>query len=226
MEEEQGGADRAQYGKEVIRELAARLTSGFGSGFSKSNLEYMRRFYLVYPNRSSQIAQTLSGQSVTSSADLPFALSWSHYVFLLGLNEQERKFCEIEGTTRESMKSDAVLSVVGFRMPDFPFFLWLCVADYGIHVLEEFAFNWQSWALNVLNLPARWDDFYITNALVISLGIVAVMIAPRWPMIASGFPSLMLINALGFHIAPFAGLADASLPACLRLSASFYPLES
>jgi DUF1016 N-terminal domain len=29
-EEEEGGADRAQYGKEVIRELAARLTSQFG----------------------------------------------------------------------------------------------------------------------------------------------------------------------------------------------------
>lgn len=71
MKEEEGGADRAQYGKEVIRELAARLTSEFGNGFSKSNLEYMRRFYLAYPNRTSQIAQTLSGQSVTSSADLP-----------------------------------------------------------------------------------------------------------------------------------------------------------
>ena len=92
VKEEQGGADRAQYGKEVIRELAARLTSEFGNGFSKSNLEYMRRFYLAYPNRISQIAQTLSGQSVTSSADLSFALSWSHYVFLLGLNEQERNF--------------------------------------------------------------------------------------------------------------------------------------
>jgi hypothetical protein len=117
VEEEQGGADRAQYGKEVIRELAARLTSEFGNGFSKSNLEYMRRFYVTYPNRSSQIAQTvsgrfggleaslsspitqtLSGQSVPSSTDLPFALSWSHYVFLLGLNEQERKFYEIEAT--------------------------------------------------------------------------------------------------------------------------------
>jgi uncharacterized protein DUF1016 len=96
VKEEQGGADRAQYGKEVIRELAARLTSEFGNGFSKSNLEYMRRFYLAYPNRFSQIAQTLSGQSVTSSADLSFALSWSHYLFLLGLNEQERNFYEIE----------------------------------------------------------------------------------------------------------------------------------
>jgi DUF1016 N-terminal domain len=83
VEEEQGGADRAQYGKEVIRELATRLTSEFGNGFSKSNLEYMRRFYLSYPGRDAQIAQTLSGQSTLPRAQVPFSLSWSHYVFLL-----------------------------------------------------------------------------------------------------------------------------------------------
>jgi hypothetical protein len=39
------GAERAQYGKEILRELAARLTAEFGKGFSRSNLEHMRRFY-------------------------------------------------------------------------------------------------------------------------------------------------------------------------------------
>jgi hypothetical protein len=43
FEQEQQGTDRAQYGMEVVRELATRLTGEFGSGFSKSNLEYMRR---------------------------------------------------------------------------------------------------------------------------------------------------------------------------------------
>jgi hypothetical protein len=55
VEQEQQGAERAQYGKEILRELAARLTAEFGKGFSRSNLEYMRRFYLVYPGRSSRI---------------------------------------------------------------------------------------------------------------------------------------------------------------------------
>jgi DUF1016 N-terminal domain len=62
VEQEQQGAERAQYGKEILRELAARLTAEFGKGFSRSNLEYMRRFYLVYPDRSSRIIpQTASG---------------------------------------------------------------------------------------------------------------------------------------------------------------------
>jgi predicted nuclease of restriction endonuclease-like (RecB) superfamily len=118
------GADRAQYGKEIVRELAARLTSEFGSGFSISNLKYMRQFYMVYPERvpqigqtasgqfqpfplpqslsgnslSSPIGQTLSGQSSPSADSLhhPFSLSWSHYVFLIGLKEEERNFYEIE----------------------------------------------------------------------------------------------------------------------------------
>ena len=120
VEQEQGGADRAQYGKEVVKELAKHLTSDFGSGFSKSNLEYMRRFYLAYPGRNIQIAQTLSGrfpglekgsppaiaqtasgQSDLLAAVLPFTLSWSHYVFLLGLKDEERRFYEIEAAQQD-----------------------------------------------------------------------------------------------------------------------------
>jgi predicted nuclease of restriction endonuclease-like (RecB) superfamily len=110
VEQEQQGANRAQYGKEIVRELAARLTLEFGNGFSKTNLEYMRRFYLAYPGRTLQIAQTASGQfpafaiAQTLSGHLqdggqpqsPFSLSWSHYVFLIGLKEEERNFYEIE----------------------------------------------------------------------------------------------------------------------------------
>ncbi len=115
VEQEQEGADRAAYGKQILRELAERLTIDFGHGFSRSNLEYMRRFYLVYPGRARQISQTLSGElnvlfstslkSQTVSGILKdaesvgtFTLSWSHYVFLLGLEEQQRSFYEIEAS--------------------------------------------------------------------------------------------------------------------------------
>jgi len=62
VEEEQRGEDRAAYGEEVIRALADHLTGEFGSGFSKSNIEYMRRFYLAYSDRDPQIAQSMAGQ--------------------------------------------------------------------------------------------------------------------------------------------------------------------
>jgi len=117
VEQEQHGSDRAEYGKEILKDLAARLTAEFGAGFSRSNLEYMRRFYLAYPDRTPQISQTTSGisgfpdtaalrpisqtpsgESDDGGATVPFSLSWSHYVFLLGLNDQERRFYEIEAT--------------------------------------------------------------------------------------------------------------------------------
>ena len=139
---QQGGADRAQYGKEIIKELAARLTSDFGNGFSKSNIEYMRRFHLAYPGRDIQIAQTLSGrfpglekstissiaqtasgQSASPGLELPFTLSWSHYVFLLGLKDEERRFYEIEAaqqgwTLRDSNASSTPASTNGSHLAE------------------------------------------------------------------------------------------------------------
>lgn len=81
--------------------------------------------------------------------------------------------------------------------------LWLCIGAYGAHVLEEFVFDWRNWAQNVLHLPARRDDFYITNCLVVAVGIVAVEIAPEYPAVALGLPGLMLINATFMHVLPF-----------------------
>jgi hypothetical protein len=51
VEHEQGGEERAEYGKALLKGLAASLTAQFGRGFSKRNLEYMRKFYLAYQDR-------------------------------------------------------------------------------------------------------------------------------------------------------------------------------
>jgi len=61
FEQEQKGKERATYGKEVIKALAARLTGEFGKGFSTSNLAYMRSFYLLYQERM-PIFQSVTGK--------------------------------------------------------------------------------------------------------------------------------------------------------------------
>ncbi len=114
VEHEQHGAERAEYGKQVLKELAGKLETDFGKGFSITNLKSMRQFYLVYKKRIGQTlsgelpdiekGQTLSDQLATQrTTDLSkalsskFLLSWSHYVFLMGINNQEeRSFYEIE----------------------------------------------------------------------------------------------------------------------------------
>lgn len=110
VEQEQRGKGRADYGKAVIKALADKLTAEFGSGFSARHLAYTRAFYSAYRERC-EIVQTVSARSgasmrVPSSGGVGvsdpfrgnhFILSWSHYVFLLGVkNADERSFYEIE----------------------------------------------------------------------------------------------------------------------------------
>ena len=48
--EEQNGAERAEYGKEIIKTLSVELTAEFGKGFSKRTLLEIRQFYLLFPD--------------------------------------------------------------------------------------------------------------------------------------------------------------------------------
>ena len=51
VEELQGGEERAEYGRQVIASLSARLTERYGKGFSERNLLVFRQFYLVFRDR-------------------------------------------------------------------------------------------------------------------------------------------------------------------------------
>ena len=75
VEHEQHGEARADYGKGVLKELAAKLSIEFGKGFDESNLRYMRLFYRCFPIRDT----------------LRHELTWSHYRRLISVeNEQAR----------------------------------------------------------------------------------------------------------------------------------------
>ncbi len=50
VEEEQNGAERAQYGKAIIDELSKVLTLEYGSGYSSRYLRAFRQFYLTIPS--------------------------------------------------------------------------------------------------------------------------------------------------------------------------------
>jgi len=65
VEEEQQGAKKAKYGKRLMEDLSAALTSDFGKGFSYANLYNCRQFYLKFPEQN--ILYTLCRE-----------LSWSH----------------------------------------------------------------------------------------------------------------------------------------------------
>jgi predicted nuclease of restriction endonuclease-like (RecB) superfamily len=125
VEFEQKGKLRAEYGEELLKKLSADMTVRFGKGFSRSNLQNMRLFYLAYPkcqtlsgksygvqkfqttsgksetlSRKSSIQQTVSGKfqiSQTPSDEFKPMLSWSHYCELLKVEEPiARSFYEQE----------------------------------------------------------------------------------------------------------------------------------
>ena len=46
VQHEQRGEERAGYGRQLLKELSANLTGEFGKGFSVSNLQLMRKFFI------------------------------------------------------------------------------------------------------------------------------------------------------------------------------------
>lgn len=75
-----GENDRAEYGKYVINYLAERLTKEFGKGFNRTNLRYMRQFYMAFP-----IHHTLCGE-----------LSWSHYRLIMKVESPKARAFYVE----------------------------------------------------------------------------------------------------------------------------------
>ena len=75
VEHEQGGEEKATYGKYLIKELSERLTSEFGKGFTEQNLRNMRQFYTTFP-----IRHTLCSE-----------LTWSHYRLLIRVKSEEAR---------------------------------------------------------------------------------------------------------------------------------------
>lgn len=97
IEEEQDGKERADYGKQILKELSDVLTKEFGKGFSVDNLENMRRFYLAYGK--SETLSRISENAISETSSRTFDLSWSHYLKLIRIDdENERKFYEIESS--------------------------------------------------------------------------------------------------------------------------------
>ena len=114
VEEQQNGSDRAKYGGRILEYLSIALTEEFGRGFSVKTLENVRKFFLTYRDRISESlilkfvvekSQTLFAEFAVEKSqtmfgkfkELPFILSWSHYLILLRISKpEERSFYETE----------------------------------------------------------------------------------------------------------------------------------
>jgi predicted nuclease of restriction endonuclease-like (RecB) superfamily len=112
VEREQGGKERSKYGSGLLAELSAFLKEYFGGkGYSVATLKNARQFYLVYSKsiRQTMFSELTDGENrqtlisvlengkVAKSATRLFHLSWSHYLVLMRIkDDDERRFYEIE----------------------------------------------------------------------------------------------------------------------------------
>jgi len=88
VEEEQKGEKRAAYGEGIIKELSKVLSFEFGKGFSISNIENFRKFYIVFPENQNSYA-------------LRRELSWTHYRLIMRVeNPQARQYYVNECATQ------------------------------------------------------------------------------------------------------------------------------
>ena len=80
VEFEQGGKAHAKYGTAMLTNLSHLLRSRLGRGYSRPNLNNMRKFYLLYPN-----------------CQISDKLTWSHICELVTIDDElERSFYEKE----------------------------------------------------------------------------------------------------------------------------------
>lgn len=85
FDEIQGGKERADYGKEIIKNLALELEPVYGSGYSYRQLYLFLQFHKAFP-----IVNTVRSQ-----------LNWSQYKLLIRIEDEDKR----EFYIRESVKS-------------------------------------------------------------------------------------------------------------------------
>jgi predicted nuclease of restriction endonuclease-like (RecB) superfamily len=99
---EQSGSSRARYNQQLLKNLSQTLEKEYGSGFSVTALQYMRAFFIGYPDLLNiQHAVRVKSLTTQTPAWMPGqlhpSLSWTHYRTLLKVDQKEaRDFYEIE----------------------------------------------------------------------------------------------------------------------------------
>ena len=88
VEEEQHGSSRAEYGKQVLKDLAQVLVPLYGSSYSERNLYSMRQFFLYFND-----LEILNSRVQN--------LSWTHYRMLLRVPDENARYWYLREASQE-----------------------------------------------------------------------------------------------------------------------------
>ena len=101
---------------------------------------------------------------------------------------------------------------------------WLAMASYSIHIIEEYTFNWRNWARAVIAFPLNGTIFTSPTRSSSRSGSRKRCWRRHCRGRRSIFASLMLINAVMFHIFPVVRFKGRFSPGVVTAVVLFFPL--
>lgn len=189
VEFEQQGNVKAKYGTALLSSLAKLLRIKLGKGYSRPNLNNMRKFYLLYP-----ICQTVSDK-----------LSWSHICELITIDDElERSFYEKEciverwnvRSLRRQMDSALYLRLAVSRDKEGV----LQLSQKGIVIQQPEDVIKDTYTLEFLGLPEkkRYSEHDLEQRLIDNLQTFLLELGKGFALIGRQYP--ITINNRHYHI--------------------------
>ena len=189
VEFEQEGNAKAKYGTSLLTTLAKLLRMKLGKGYSRPNLNNMRKFYLLYP-----ICQTVSDK-----------LSWSHICELITIDDDlERSFYEKEciashwnvRSLRRQMDSALFLRLAASKDKEGV----LQLAQKGIVIQQPEDVIKDTYTLEFLGLPEKkkYSERDLEQRLIDNLQTFLLELGKGFAFIGRQYP--LTINNIHYHI--------------------------
>lgn len=189
VESEQNGNIKATYGKSLLTTLSKELSLRLGKGYSRPNLNNMRKFYLTYPN-----CQVVSDK-----------LSWSHICELIKIDDDlERSFYEKE-TVQERWGVRELQ-----RQMDTSLYLRLAVskdkegilslAKQGIEIQRPEDVIKNTYTLEFLNLPEldRYTEGDLEQRIIDNLQIFLLELGKGFTFVGRQYK--ITVNNVQYHV--------------------------
>ena len=188
VEFEQKGSTKAKYGSNTMTKLSKVLTMKLGRGYSRPNLNNMRKFYLLYP--------------ICQMSD---KLTWSHICELITINDEiERSFYE-----KECIKEDWDVRSLRRQM-DSGLFLRLAkskdkagilaLAATGIEIQKPEDIIKETYTLEFLGLPEKncYSETDLEQRIIDNLQTFLLELGKGFAFIGRQYP--IVINNIYYHV--------------------------
>ena len=188
VEFEQGGSFKAKYGEALLTNLSKDLKLRFGKGYSRPNLNNMRKFYRYYP-----ICQNISDK-----------LSWSHFCELIKLDDElERNFYEkqIENenwnieTLKRQMNSSLFLRLAASKDKQGI----LDLSREGIQIQKPEDVIKDTYTLEFLNMPEKavYEESELEEKIIDNLQKFLMELGKGFTFVGRQYP--ILVNNRHYH---------------------------